>query len=138
MESLSRFVSGAVAALLALLSPVAPMVVVTLIFIGVDFVTGVAADRRTALAEGREWYFESCKAWRTLVKAALAVMAIVMGWLVECCILDFMNLNIARLLAGFTCGVEFWSFLENASELSDAPLFRHLRRYARRRIAGVK
>ncbi len=138
MESLSRFVSGAVAAAMALMSPVVPLVIVTLLFIGVDFVTGVAADRRTARAEGREWYFESCKAWRTMVKAALAVTAIVMGWLVESCILEFMNLNIARLLAGFTCGVEFWSFLENAACLSDAPLFRYLRRYARRRINGVK
>ena len=37
-------------------------------------------------------------------------------------------------IAGFTCGVEFWSFLENAAQLSDAPLFRWLRRYAKRRM----
>ena len=45
-----------------------------------------------------------------------------------------MGLNVARLFTGFTCGVELWSFLENASQLSDAPLFRWLRRYVRRRI----
>ena len=34
----------------------------------------------------------------------------------------------------FVSGVELWSFLENAAQLSDAPLFRWLRRYVHRRI----
>ena len=45
-----------------------------------------------------------------------------------------MQLNLAKLFTGFTCGVEFWSFLENAAQLSEAPLFRWLRRYAKRRV----
>ena len=48
--------------------------------------------------------------------------------------LDFMDLHAARLFTGFACGVEFWSFLENAAQLSDAPLFRWLKRYVRRRM----
>ena len=64
----------------------------------------------------------------------LAVTAIAMAWLIDSCVLDFMRLNLARLLTGFTCGVELWSFLENAAQLSDAPLFRWLRRYVHRRI----
>ena len=57
-----------------------------------------------------------------------------MAWLIDSCVLDFMQLNVARLFTGFTCGVELWSFLENAAQLSDAPLFHWLRRYVRRRI----
>ena len=87
-----------------------------------------------ARREGRAWYFESREAWRTVLKLALAITAIAMAWLIDSCILDFMELNVARLFTGFTCGVELWSFLENASQLSDAPLFRWLRRYVRRRI----
>ena len=64
----------------------------------------------------------------------LAVTAIAMAWLIDTCVLDFMQLNVAKLLTGFTCGVELWSFLENAAQLSDAPLFRWLRRYVHRRI----
>lgn len=90
--------------------------------------------RAAALREGRAWYFESCKAWRTVLKLALALTAISMAWLIDSCVLDFMRLNLARLLTGFTCGVELWSFLENAAQLSDAPLFRWLRRYVHRRI----
>ena len=82
----------------------------------------------------RAWYFESCEAWRTVLKLGLTVTAIAMAWLIDSCVLDFMQLNVARLFTGFTCGVELWSFLENAAQLSDAPLFHWLRRYVRRRI----
>ena len=133
-EAVVRFVSGAAAGIAALFAPIGPLVATTVVFIGVDFLSGVAADRAAALREGRAWYFESCKAWRTVLKLTLAVTAISMAWLIDSCVLDFMPLNLARLLTGFTCGVELWSFLENAAQLSDAPLFRWLRRYVRRRI----
>lgn len=124
MEALFRFVSGVAAGIAALFAPIGPLAATTVVFIGVDFLSGVAADRAAALREGRAWYFESCKAWRTVLKLALALTAISMAWLIDSCVLDFMRLNLARLLTGFTCGVELWSFLENAAQLSDAPLFR--------------
>jgi len=43
-------------------------------------------------------------------------------------------LNLTRVIAGAICGVEMWSFLENASVLSDAKLFVWLRNYVRRRV----
>ena len=113
MEALFRFVSGVAAGIAALFAPIGPLAATTVVFIGVDFLSGVAADRAAALREGRAWYFESCKAWRTVLKLALALTAISMAWLIDSCVLDFMRLNLARLLTGFTCGVELWSFLEN-------------------------
>lgn len=134
MESWYRFISGAAACIAAVFAPVAPLIACTILFIGVDFVTGVAADRAMTLRTGRPWYFESRKAWHTVVKLALTLTAIVMAWLIDRYVLDFLRLNAARLFTGFTCGVEFWSFLENAAQISDAPLFRWMRRYVRRRI----
>lgn len=134
METLYRFVSGAAAGVAALFAPVGPLVACALLFIGIDFLTGVAASRAVARREGRAWFFESCEAWRTVLKMWLTLTAIAMAWLIDSCVLDFMQLNVARLFTGFTCGVELWSFLENAAQLSDAPLFRWLRRYVRRRI----
>lgn len=134
METLYRLVSGAAAGIAALFAPIGPLLATALVFIGVDFLTGVAADRAAARRRGRKWYFESGKAWRTVVKAALAVTAIAMAWLLDHCVPDFLHLDAARLFAGFICGVELWSFLENAAQLSEAPLFRALRRYARRRM----
>ena len=128
MEALFRFVSGLAAGIAALFAPINPLVATTLLFIGVDFVSGIFADRAAARRAGREWYFESCKAWRTVAKMGLAVTAIAMAWMLDRFVLDFMQLNLAKLFTGFTCGVEFWSFLENAAQFSEAPLFRWLRR----------
>lgn len=134
METLYRFISGTTTALGALFAPVAPLIACVAVFIGADFVTGVLADRAEARRAGRCWYFESREAWRTVVKAALVIAAITLAWLIDCCILGLTELHAARLFAGFTCGVELWSFLENSAQLSDAPLFRALRRCVRRRI----
>ncbi len=135
MENWYRFISGAAASLAAVVAPVIPSISCAIFFICVDFATGVIADRAVTLRAGRPWYFESRKAWRTVVKLALTLTAIVMAWIVDCCVLDFLHLNAARLFTGFTCGVEFWSFLENASQISDSPLFGWMRRYVRQRIA---
>ena len=134
METLYRFVSGVAAAVAGLFAPIAPLVWCAVAFIGVDFVTGVAASRAVARREGRPWWFESREAWRTVVKLGLVLTAIAMAWLIDSCVLEFMQLNLARLFTGFTCGVELWSFLENAAQLSDAPIFKRLRQYVRRRI----
>lgn len=134
MENLYRFVSGAAAALAGWFAPVAPLVACVFGFMAVDFLTGVAASRAVARREGRPWWFESAEAWRTVQKLALVTTGIVMAWTIDRFVLDFMELHAARLFTGFVCGVEFWSFLENAAQLSEAPLFRWLKRYLHRRI----
>jgi hypothetical protein len=45
-----------------------------------------------------------------------------------------MDLHLTNLLTGFICGVEMWSFLENACRISDAPLLRHLRGLVRHKL----
>lgn len=134
MEALFRYISGVMTGLLSLFAPVASTAACALAFIGVDFATGVAASRISARRGGRKWYFESREAWRTVFKAGFVMTAIAMSWLLECCVLDFVTLNLTKMFTGFVCGVEFWSFLENASQLSDAPLFVWLKRYVHRRI----
>ena len=123
METLYRLISGLTAGFIALFAPIGPLVACAMAFIGIDFLSGVAASRAAARHPSR-----------TVLKLGLTVTAIAMAWLIDSCVLDFMQLNVARLFTGFTCGVELWSFLENAAQLSDAPLFHWLRRYVRRRI----
>ena len=111
METLFRLISGATAAAAAFLLPVAPLLA-----------AAVAESRR----RGRQWRFESRLAWRTVVKLGFVAAAVVMAHTIDCCMPDFMNIQFARLFTGFTCGVELWSFLENAAVVSRAPLFRRL------------
>lgn len=134
MEALYRYFSGMVAALLALAAPIAPLAGCVVGFITFDFLTGVVASRADAQREGRRWYFESCEAWHTVQKLALSIIALYMAYAIDAVMLDFLHLNITKLFAGFVCGVEMWSFLENACRISDAPLFRYLRRYVRHRV----
>ena len=55
MEALYRCVSGLAAGTAALFAPIGPMAATTAAFIGIAFLTGVAADRAAARREGRTW-----------------------------------------------------------------------------------
>ena len=134
MEALYRFINGLLLGLAALFAPIKPIILCALAFILVDFVTGVLASRCEAKKRGEKWYFSSHEAWRTIRKAGFILLTIAMSWLIEYCILDFVTLHITRIIAGAICGVEMWSFLENASVLSDGKLFRWLRNYVRRKV----
>jgi phage-related holin len=123
-----------VASLCGLLCPIAPLITTATLFIVVDFITGVIASRAEARREGREWWFESRKAWRTVIKAGFVAIAIVMMWVLDYHVLEFMHLNMAKLFTGFVCGVELWSFLENAATISRAPLFEWMSRWVKRRV----
>ena len=132
MEALFRYFSGLMSAAASFFAPIGGTVICALVFVGVDFVTGVAADRRRTRRTGGCWRFESRRAWRSVKKAGFLVTAIAMAWMIDACILEFLNLHTARLMAGFACGVELWSVLENASEISESPVFLQLRRFIKK------
>ena len=117
-----------------MLCPIAPLIATALLFIAIDFVTGIMASRVVARREGREWWIESRKAWRTIYKAGFTAVAIIMMWLIDQVLLGFLNLNLANLFTGFVCGVELWSFLENATTISSSPLFSWLGKWVKRRV----
>jgi phage-related holin len=123
-------------ALVALVCPIAPLIIAATTFIVIDFITGTIASRTEARREGRAWWFESRKAWRTVVKLGFVLMSIVLIWIIDLHILSFMHLNLANLFTGFVCGVELWSFIENAASISRAPLFEWLGKWVKRRIDG--
>ncbi|MBR5104943.1 MAG: phage holin family protein [Alistipes sp.] len=134
MEALYRGINAMLLGLTALFAPIKPVVLCALTFVCIDFVTGVLASRCEAKRRGEKWYFSSHEAWRTIRKAGFVLLSIAMSWLIEYCILDFITLNITRIVAGAICGVEMWSFLENASVLSDTKLFEWLRTYVKRKV----
>lgn len=134
MEALFRFFSSLAVSFFALFAPIQSVIFCALCFVVVDFITGVAASFAMARREGRKWYFESHEAWRTLYKIGFIVLAISMMWALESCVLDFVSLNMTKIFTGFICSVEMWSFLENAAQLSDAPLFEWMKKFLHRRI----
>ena len=117
-----------------LLAPVQTLVCCALAFVCIDFVTGVVASRVRARRQRARWAFESAKAWRTVYTIVLVTVGIALTWLIDRFVLPFAELHLANLFTGFVCGVELWSYLENAAELSDHPLFRGLQKLMKQKI----
>lgn len=129
-----RAAAGCTAGLAALFSPIGGLVLCAVLFVAADFVTGVAASRACARREGRPWAFESRRARDTVYKLLLLVTGIVMASLLDSLAAPFTQLRMANIFTGFACGVEFWSFLENASDISSSPMFRRFKKYFRKRM----
>ena len=81
-----RVVNGLILGFAALFSPIKSIVICALVFIAIDFVTGVLASRCEARQRGEKWFFSSHEAWRTIRKAGFVLLTITMGWLIESCI----------------------------------------------------
>lgn len=120
--------------ILSFFAPIRELILCAVVFISLDFVTGVAASYKRAHRVGEPWGFESAKAWNTVVKLACVMAGIILAWLIDACILSYMNLRMANLFTGFVCGVEFWSYLENAAEISNHPVFRKLRKFMKNKL----
>ncbi len=134
MEVLYKFFSGCLISFAALFAPVVPLIWCVVGFICFDFLTGVMASRTEAREAGREWFFESHLAWHTAQKLGFTIIALCMAYVIDKMVLDFLQMNLTKLFAGFVCGVEMWSFLENACRVSDSPLLRYIKRYVRRKV----
>lgn len=134
MDTLLKWIMAVVGSLLSLFSPVTPLVLCAFIFVMIDFVMGILAGRKRAARQHKDWYFSSDKAWKTVIKLTCIVVGIGMCHLIDTQILDFMNLHLAKLFTGMVCGIEMWSYLENAVEISDAPVFRSLQKYVGKKM----
>lgn len=132
--NMERYLSGVVCAVGAIFIPVRELIVCAVAFVAVDFVVGVWASWQRARKMQQPWGFESRKAWRTVYKVLFVMAGICMAWLIDSMVLDFAHLNLAKCFTGFVCGVEFWSYLENAAEISDHPMFRSLKRIMKNKI----
>lgn len=110
-----KYLSGIIAGVISFFAPVEPLLLMAMAFVAIDFLTGVLADRRRTRAKGERWRFESHKAWQTIRKLSFVMGGIVLAWMLDVLLLPLMELRLANIFTGFVCGVEFWSYLENAS-----------------------
>ena len=80
---MEKYLSGIVAGVMSFFAPVEPLLLCAMVFVAVDFLTGVLADRHKAHAEGRVWRFESAKAWKTVRKLSFVMAGIVLAWMMD-------------------------------------------------------
>ena len=111
-----------------------PLFITVTIFEVVDFLTGCMKSAAVARRKGEKFAFESIKAWRTIYKYIFLLLGIVMCEMLDQVLAVETRLRFANYFTAFACGIEFWSFLENAAIISDHPLFRWLRQFMKFKV----
>lgn len=111
-----------------------PLFVAVTVFEAVDFVTGCIKSGVVAHRNHEKFTFESVKAWRTIYKFVFILIGVVLAEILDAIIAEDTRLRFADYFTAFCCGVEFWSFLENAAVISDHPIFRWLRQFMKIKV----
>lgn len=123
---MEKYISGIVAGAVSFFAPVEPLLLMAMTFVAVDFLTGILADRRRAKAAEKAWRFESRKAWKTITKLSFVMAGIMLAWMLDELLLPIVEMRLANLFTGFVCGVEFWSYLENAALVTNENRFKEV------------
>lgn len=111
-----------------------PLFITVMVFELVDFITGCIKSYVVAKRQKTKFAFESVKAWRTIYKFVFLLIGVVLMEMLDQTIANEGRLRFANYFTGFACGVEFWSFLENAAIISDHPIFRWLRKFMKLKV----
>ena len=107
-------------------SPIAPILILMLVFIGVDFVTGNVAYAKRAK---KTYQFKSKKAWNTISKIIGVVIGAVLLFFLDNHVLDSESMMLTKGMCLLVCLVEFSSWLENMCDISNAKIFRIIKRF---------
>jgi len=112
--------------LISYLSPVKEIVHVLLIFIAVDFISGVWASRK------RREKIESRRFRKTLTKFLWYTVALILSYIMERTFhLSWSNLS--GIVGGFICFIELKSIFENITVITGEPVFMKILNLIRRR-----
>lgn len=131
----AKVVAGLVAGFVAaFVQNLLPLFVAVTVFEAVDFVTGCIKSGVVAHRNHEKFAFESVKAWRTIYKFVFILVGVVLAEMLDAIIAENTRLRFANYFTAFCCGVEFWSFLENAAVISDHPIFRWLRQFMKIKV----
>lgn len=131
----AKIMAGLVAGFMAaFIQNLLPLFVAVTVFEAVDFVTGCIKSGVIAHRNHEKFAFESVKAWRTIYKFVFILIGVILAEMLDAIIAENTRLRFANYFTAFCCGVEFWSFLENAAVISDHPIFRWLRQFMKIKV----
>lgn len=123
------------AAIMGFLEPLWVMMLWFLIFIAVDFVTGIYAS----LVEGK--IITSNKMQKTVVKFIMYATAVFLLHGIDAYMITFTKLYLARIGCTLICGIELYSVFENCYRITGNPVFKILTQFTLKKIeheTGVK
>ncbi len=103
-------------------------------FVCVDFVLGVMTSRKAAKKAGEEWGILSEKLWDSLMKLVCVGVAVVLTQLFSTAYVDWLDVDLGKLIAGFISAVELYSILGHLYYLSDWEGFDWLKKLLKKEI----
>lgn len=110
-----------IAAILAYFSSVAALVQIVLIFVALDFISGVYASYRT------KQNFVSHRLRKTIEKFVFYSISIIIAFMFQ---LEFASwCNLAQIIAGFIAGTELLSIYENVTKITGLNLKDKVKEY---------
>lgn len=127
MYYLTKIAAGVTFALVGYLAPVMDIVVLFIVAMFIDFVTGIWASVK------RGNVISSRRMWRSVYKMFYSLIIIVLIYAVDTEI-GIEQIDMHRFAALLIIGCEIWSIIENAAEISDHPMFRVIKKYLGKRI----
>ena len=131
----AKILSGFLASLMAaFVDNLLPLFLTATVFEFFDFVTGCWKSAIVSHRKKEHFAFESVKAWRTIYKYVLTLVGIMLAELLDHTLADESRLRLANFFTAGVCGVEFWSFLENAAVISNHPVFKWLRKFMKLKV----
>ena len=116
--------------LISYFAPVKEIVHVMLIFIVIDFISGVWAARK------RKETLESRKFRKTLTKFLWYTVALILSFMME----NTFNLswsNLSGIIGGFICFIELKSIFENITHITGEPIFMKILGIIRKRGSDI-
>lgn len=125
---LDKIWAYALSAVIGFLEPLWVMMLWFLIFVMVDFITGIYAS----LIEGK--LITSNKMQKTVIKFITYATAIFLLHGIDFYLISFTKLYLARIGATLICGIELYSIFENIYRATNNPVFRILTQFALKKI----
>lgn len=125
---LDKIWAYALSAVIGFLEPLWVMMLWFLIFVVVDFITGIYAS----LIEGK--LITSNKMQKTVIKFITYATAIFLLHGIDVYLISFTKLYLARIGATLICGIELYSIFENIYRATNNPVFKILTQFTLKKI----
>jgi len=119
-----------ITAFLSIFAPITTLAIIVFLFILVDSIFGIIVSYKI-----KKQGFNSKKVYRTIWKLVGAEVCIILSYVLDTHVLSFTpTLHLPNIFTGIICGAEFWSILTNLAILSNHPIFRVIKKYAKTEI----
>lgn len=117
-------------------APIYAILILPIIFIGIDFITGNIAYAKKRKKQNKRYVFKSKKTWDTVYKIIGSLIGITMAYALDKHLLESIDSTLL-LTKGFCiliCCTEFWSWLENIAYLSNSGVFKLLQKFIETKV----